>query len=59
MDELTDDTLVSSWKSLPAGAAVRVEARATNIGPDGDTKKQRTHKFNTHPDLPNIFGKKP
>lgn len=28
-----DDTLVSSWKSLPAGAAVRVEARATNIGP--------------------------
>lgn len=53
-EELTNNTLVPSWQSLPAWTAVWVEARATHIGSDGD-KKERTNKFTSHPDLPNIF----
>lgn len=44
MEELTDNTLVSSWQSLPAWTAVWMEARATHIGPDRD-KKERTNKL--------------
>ena len=40
MEELTNDTLVPSWQSLPAGTAVWMEARATHIGPDRDKKEK-------------------
>lgn len=37
---LTDDALVAPGQGLPAGTAVRVEAGAAHVGPDGEQTQQ-------------------
>lgn len=43
--QLTNDTLVSSWQSLPAWTAVWVEARSAHIGPVETRQKEQTHSL--------------
>lgn len=54
MEELTNNTLVPSWQSLPAGTAVWMEARATHIGPDRD-KKEKNKQTHYSPRPPKTY----